>query len=148
MEPTRIRLNKRNTQILWVKGHQTINEQSPPEVLMNGRADYLANEAHTHPQSRGYTPPGYKFNLYIGDNKITTKYIREVGHAATTPAIRDYYRKRHSWTDATMHAIDCDAHGKAIKSFNWNNQKTIDQYVHDWLATGEKIKLRHNIEQV
>ena len=118
VEPTRILLQKNAMTIAWVRGHQTITPTSPREVRMNDRADQLATGAHSKPRTRGVTPKGYKINLYIGQNKITTKFNREIRHAGNSPPIRNYYHERHGWSDATMHAIDWDAHGKAIRSFS------------------------------
>ena len=90
---------------------------------------------------------GYQINLYIGPNKVTTNYGKAIRHATTSPDIRKYYRRKHEWSDSTMHTMDWDAHGKAMKTFPSTQQKTLHQYIHGWLPTGDKMKQRHGILQ-
>ena len=45
-----------------------------------------------------------------------------------------------------MHTLDWDVHEKAMQSFSKGQKKTLHQYIHDWLATGGKIRQRYQIE--
>ena len=143
IEPLRLKTKQMGMQVWHVKGHQDKTNKSPIEIKLNHEADKLATEAQQKPTGVGTHLPGYRINLYIGDQKITTRYAKEIRHVETTLEIREYYINKHRWNDRIMGTIAWDAHSKVLQTFSTTKKKTIHQYLHGWLPTGEVIKRRH-----
>ena len=114
---------------------------------MNIHADKLAHHAHTQPYEAETIPIGFGIILNIAGKPITSKYAQEIRHAATTPAVRTYYRRHHGWTDQTMASMDWQALHDGQKRYTATDQQKIHKYVHELLPTGDNIKIRYNYTQ-
>ena len=148
VEPVRKFANLHQMPTQHVKGHQNPqNPKTPYEAHLNIQADELANQAHSqHHETEPYRD-GYGIILEIAGRPITAKYAQEIQHAATTPAVRDYYRRHHAWSDATMASMDWQAFYDGQKCFTVSDRQKIHKYVHELLPTGDNINIRYNYHQ-
>lgn len=147
VEPARKRVHEQHLKVQHVRGHQDKKQgQLTREEKLNVEADALTRKAHHDPQGTGYLPPGYGVLLYINGNRVTTKMVKELQRAATTPEIRLYYIKKHGWTDSDMDRMDWEAQYKASMHFSTNTQRMLHKYIHGWLPTGNHMHRRYNSE--
>ena len=144
LEPTRKIVQKQKLEVNHVRGHQNMEDISTTrEARLNHHADKLANRAHQDHAKIGIQPTGYRILLYIQGEPVTTKMVQEIQRAGTTPALRNYYRNKHGWTDSTMATIDWQGLTRALKKFTHSKQRMLHKYIHGWLPTNDHMHRRY-----
>jgi hypothetical protein len=78
--------------------------------------------------------PGQKATLRINNIEVSANYHASLRHAALTPDLHEYFLNKYpNWTDATIASIDWNVHNKAMQRLTSHQQKTIRQFIHEWL---------------
>jgi hypothetical protein len=116
-----------------VKGHQKGNNLSW-EAQLNNLCDELATTARSlTTKPTAYRLPGAKATLYIQKQEVTSAISTALRHAATTQDLRDYFRKKYHWKDATIASIDWIITSRALKRIYGRAKITLQKFIHEWL---------------
>jgi hypothetical protein len=93
--------------------------------------DWLLSPPEAPPSARPknqFIPAIDKPYLLVNRRRITTDYQSQIRHQATT-----INADQSTWNDYTFNNICWEAHGKALQNLRGRRQKTIIQFIHQWL---------------
>lgn len=93
--------------------------------------------------------PGNIATLSINDVEISSNPAVALRSAATTPDYKEYLLERHpTWTTTTIDTIDWQVQANAIRRLNFNQQKTIKKFIHNWLPTNGHPSCSHALTTI
>lgn len=81
--------------------------------------------------------------MHIDGTPVTTRLVKEIHRAATTPEIREYYIRKYNWTDEVIASVDWEGQTKAMETFTQSKHRTLHKYIHAWLPTGDHMRKRY-----
>jgi hypothetical protein len=71
----------------------------------------------------------------INNARVLGDYIAALRDCTNKEEIKTYYHSKYGWNTVTMSSINWRAYGKAINQLSQRQQKTITQFIHNWLPT-------------
>jgi hypothetical protein len=98
--------------------------------------DWLLSPPEAPPTARTKTqliPAIDKTYILVNRRRITTDYQSRIRHQATTINADQYMQEKYTWNDSTFNNICWEAHGQALQHLRGRRQKTIIQFIHQWL---------------
>jgi hypothetical protein len=116
-----------------VKSHQSSDKS--PESSYNNRCDELATSARALPTpSCSIQHVARRATLILNDTEVSSNEGDALRAAYSSQDLRQYYLMKNShWTSQVIDDVDWFVKGKALGRLVGRSQKTILQYIHNWI---------------
>jgi hypothetical protein len=73
--------------------------------------------------------------LLIDKNRVSGDYNAALRDCTNKEEVMNYYQDKYGWNKEVVQSIDWRAHGKAKSQLSQRQEKTITQFIHNWLPT-------------
>jgi hypothetical protein len=115
-----------------------LDEQLCSEIHSQGT--YIDQQTHQRDQYQAVMAP----TLLINKNRVSGDYTTALRDCTNKGEAMKYYQDKYEWTKEVVQSIDWRAHGKALSQLSQRQQKTITQFIHNWLPTNAAHS-QHNL---
>jgi hypothetical protein len=130
-----------------IKGHQDRKTRYDNLTLLaqlNVDVDHLAGEyqqQHGRARPQVLMSPHARAHFVQNDVTITSNFSVSLRHHASSAPLMTYMQKRHNWTQATINAVNWEAHGNSLRR-ELKHRTHLIKLVHNILPTNAHIHRR------
>ncbi|KAI2496026.1 hypothetical protein MHU86_18499 [Fragilaria crotonensis] len=126
--------------VLFIKGHQDEKipyAQLPLLARLNVDADAMAGrfqDLHGQDRPLALITPRTGVHLHLLEGTVTSSHAAHLRHAYCGPPLLEYLRIKNGWSSSTVHSINWQAHGSALRK-QITHRIHFVKFVHDVLPT-------------
>jgi hypothetical protein len=98
--------------------------------------DYLSTITSVHTDTSTWSTATATYalpQLRIDNKRVSSDYTKALREKHTSPQILSYYSTKYEWDHTIYNDVCWNAHGKALTSLPRRMNKTITQFLHNWL---------------
>ena len=76
--------------------------------------------------------------IFVKGNYIPNNYVHAIRSANRETDAKEFLMQKYRWNKSTITDIEWECHAQYIKRQTYSRKKTILNFIHRWLASGNK----------